>query len=197
MSIISIIFDKNLPATNGIEVVMESQISEKQYAWIWDHYYSLALNKLPISNAENLITAMNSWAINMTQNLKIPRETIKEQGLLTIGMTPAYHQMTEIELDVYIEVTAQADALPSIHVRLPNDITETQLEHSPIALANFFLGEDEHFYKELVLHIISMKKYYTEQLPFTDEASISSAPEFAFNMAMQFQIQLNSKTAPI
>jgi len=191
MSTISIIFDKKFPATNGIKVEIESEIPDKQFAWIWDHYFSLVLNKLPFANAERLISTTHSWAMSIIQHLKMHPEAIKKQDLLTIGTTPVYHQMTERELNVYIEVMAQGNALPSVHARLPNDITENQLEHSPIALANFFLMEDAHFYKELVLHIVSMKKYYTEQLPFTDEASISSAPEFAFNMAIQFQNSLN------
>ncbi len=172
---------------------MESQISEKEYTWIWDHYFSLILNKLPFSNNEILITAINGWAINLAKSFKMHPEPIKEQGLLAIRTTPTYYQMIKMELGAHIDVTAQANALPPLHVRLPNKFTEKQLEKSPIALANFSLDEDKCFYKELILHVISMKKYYAVQLYFSEEASLSSAPEFALNMAMQFHSHFHNK----
>jgi len=186
MSTITISFDKDLPASNGIGVVMESPITEHELAWIWDHYFSLVLNKLPADYAEDLMSETAKWAITITKNLQEQHESLQEDGLLTIGKTPAFHQITEVENEIYIETSTQTGHWPTIHSRLSNDISNEQLVHSVTALANFLLCEYKTFYRELPLHIIALKKYYTEQQPFTNEESITLAPAYAMKIAMQF-----------
>ena len=106
-----------------------------------------------------------------------------------MGTPPNFDLITMIEMNIYIEISNLPNALPALHIYVPDSATQYQLTQTTFTLANFFLANYPHYYKELPLHIMAMKKYYKENNPFADELSISEAPLFATQIAMQFHQQ--------
>ena len=191
MTTITITIDHNLTNCGGIAILPDMLIKEEEAAWIWDHYFAFVLNKLSAESAERLLLQSTQWAQALTQNLTSPLATLKDQGYLMMDEQANFDQLTSVRTDIYIKISSLPNTLPALHFYVPDTVTEYQLAHTAFALANFFLTNYQHFYKELPLHIMAMKKFYSENNPFTDESSVSGAPLFAMQIAMQFHQQHN------
>jgi len=182
--------ETNSPPVN-IAVTINPPLQENAPIWVWDHYFSFALHHLGDNVASQLMEELATWAITFAPHMPLTFEQLSEQNLLQLSLNihlkPAIENPSE---EMLIEATAQHNQWPNIHIRLDKNASTFGVHYSVLALAQFFLNTHSAFYRDLPLHILAMRKFYQNELPFSDEDSINQAPLFAFDTALKFQQSL-------
>lgn len=60
-----------------------------------------------------------------------------------------------------------------------------QFAYSAIALGQHFINKNSDFAREMALAVLSMRKYYKENRPFTDMKSTIEAPAYAIRKSTE------------
>jgi len=200
MATIIIGFKTDFEETSQVMINLESPIAEHEHIWIWDHYFSLVLHRLSnnAENAQQLLDQMSEWAIGFANKMYSPVNELHAEGALyidkSIGIASSPTNST-IGLDdvILIETTGDEGAWPSVHVKIADNTSAEKLLTSAIALGHYFLKNNTNFFRELPMHVLGMRKFYTDEMSFTSEQSISEAPAYAFNLALKFYQDLDEK----
>lgn len=174
---------------------IDETIPEQEFIWIWDHLFSLGLNRLGgTPEATQLLNDLTSWAREAAQAMKSSADSLESSGVMRIDKQMLIQPLVESIDEIYlIETEAETESWPSVRIQLPELITPDRLAKSVIALAQHFISESRLFFQDLPLHIMLMNKYYQEENTFTEEQSISQAPAYAMQIAQEFYRQLNEK----
>jgi len=196
MSTIVLGFNKSFDETSQIMINIESPIAEHEHIWIWDHFFSLILNRLSEKeeNAQALLDQMSEWAVGFANKMYSPINELHAEGALKIDKSIRVEKFLDGQDEVImIEITNQADSWPTVHAKISDDTSAEKLLTSVIALAQYFLSNNTNFFRELPMHVLGMRKYYADETPFTSEESISGAPAYSFNLALKFYQDLDKK----
>lgn len=195
MATIIIGFNNDFESTSLITISIEPPIMEHEHIWVWDHYFSLVLNRLEnAEDAQSLLDSMSEWAVGFANKMYAPINELHAEGALKIDKNLRTSSiMGDYSEAYFIEVTAQSNMWPTIHARLPDNANPERLQKSVMALAQHFLTLNTNFFRELPMHILAMRKFYVDEKPFSNEDSIAEAPSFAFNTALKFYQSLEEK----
>lgn len=188
MPTISIGFNESETEPKNIMISMEVPIMENEHIWVWDHYFSFVLNRLgEKAESAQLIETLTQWSKGFAQNMAIPFEDLAKNNLLTLSQNlQIVSHMEDCQQLYFVEITPQSGHWPNVHIKINDDANPKNLSDSVIALAEFFLNNNRHFYRDLPLHMLAMRKYYQDELSYIDEQSISEAPAYAFDTAYKF-----------
>ncbi|MDH5216438.1 MAG: hypothetical protein OEX19_01985 [Gammaproteobacteria bacterium] len=169
-------------------VRIEGTVAEHEQIWIWEHFFCMAINTLGKSTeADRLLLTLGTWARETTRIMQNQAKTLEHGLIPPINQEISLHSNPDDMNEVYfIETQSIEGSWPSVRIRLPDFFTPQRLENSVIGLAQHFLNENELFYRELPLHILLIQKFFTETLPFTARESVTQAPAFAMNTALEF-----------
>jgi len=185
-----IAFADSFEQDNTVAVLQEGELPEFLQIWIWDLYYASTLHALGDNPAAaHLRESVEGWAGTVIGNILDPEQKFREKGLLTIDVDlKLVDGMGDALAEVYsVETEDNPDSgWPDIRVASSRTRSPNRMAYSPIALAQHFLDQNVLFAKELPLHILSMRKYYDEQRPPSEDVSRMEAPLFALNKAMKF-----------
>jgi len=182
--------------SNAVLINIEDKIPEHEHIWIWDHFFSLVLNRMKSDDdmAQALLDSISEWAVGFANKMYSPINELHAEGALKIDKNiKITDSLTDREQMIMIEVTSQIGSWPTVHAKISDDIDNNSLNKSVIALAHYFLSNNTNFFRELPMHVLGMRKFYNEDTPFTDASSISEAPAFAFNLALKFYEDLDKK----
>ena len=177
-----------LSTTKDISILAESLNSENEHIWIWDHYFSFALNNMGSEQKANeLINMLSDWAKDFCSHIAKSFEELTQQNLMYISKDINIKQSAnENNTDILIEITEKEAHWPDIQIYIPENIDAQTICDSVIALAHYFLENNSNFYRELPLHIVAMRKYFETELSFSQTDSIQQAPAYAFDAATKF-----------
>jgi len=196
MSTIVIGFNKSFDETSQIAINIEPPIAEHEHIWIWDHYFSLVLNRLSDNgdHAQQLLDQISEWAIGFANKMYSPINELHAEGALKIDKKIRLEKSLDGQDEIImLEITSQIGSWPTVHAKIADDTSAEKLTTSVLALAQYFLGNNTNFFRELPMHVLGMRKYYTDEIPFTSEESIAGAPAFSFNLALKFYQGLDEK----
>lgn len=200
MSTIVIGFNKDFDETSKVMVNIESPIAEHEHIWIWDHFFSLVLNRLSNNeeNAQLLLDQMSEWAVGFANKMYSPINELHAEGALKIDKS--IHVLSSPENIIgaqdeiiMIEITGHEGSWPTVHAKIADDTSAEKLLTSVIALGHYFLSNNTNFFRELPMHVLGMRKFYVDEMPFTNEESIAEAPAYSFNLALKFYQDLDQK----
>ena len=188
MPTISIGFNDSIELQKNIMVSMEMPIQENEHIWIWDHYFAYALNLISEDDESiELMDMLTGWSQSFASNMASSFEELSENNLLNLSQNiNIVSDMENCSQLYFIETSSQEGYWPNVHIKIAEDTTPADVRDSVIALAEFFLMNNRHFYRELPLHMLAMRKFYRDELPYNDETSIKQAPAFAFDTAFNF-----------
>lgn len=195
MTTIAIGFNEDFEKNSNVAIQLSEPLQEHEYIWVWDHYFSLVMHKLSNSaEAENLLQIMSEWATGFANKMYAPINELHAENALTIDKS-LHIELVMIEANeaFFIETTDVPEGWPGVNVKIADDASPKRLAFSAIALAQHFLKINTNFFRELPMHVLAMRKFYMDQKPYTDEASIADAPAFAFNTAFKFYQSLEEK----
>ncbi|MDH3325260.1 MAG: hypothetical protein OEM38_00920 [Gammaproteobacteria bacterium] len=196
MSTIVIGFDNAFNETSKIMINIESPIAEHENIWVWDHFFSLVLNRLSDSEdkSQQLLDHMSEWAVGFANKMYSPINELHAEGAFKIDKNLRVEKkIDQCDEVIMIEVSSQADSWPTVHAKINDDTSPEKLSSSVIALAQYFLSNNTNFFRELPMHVLGMRKFYNDEMSFTSEESISGAPAFSFNLALKFYQDLDQK----
>jgi len=197
MSTFIISFNDKFNENSHVMLEINKQAEEHEHVWIWDHYFSLVLNRLAEHNteyAQQLLDQMSEWAVGFANKMYSPINELHAEGALKVDKNLSLvKQLENIDEIFMIEVSSQPGSWPTVHAKIADNASPEKLHASVIALAHYFLTNNTNFFRELPMHVLGMRKYYNDDTPFTAEESISGAPAFAFNLALKFYQDLDKK----
>ncbi len=174
-------------------VNLDGELPEHFHIWVWDLYYTSTLHALGEDvAARNLRDTLEGWAGTVVGNILDDEQKFKQEGLLTIDIDlklntqPSAEEEANLHEVYSIEVGNDSESgWPDIRVSSSCKRSANRMAYSTIALAQFFLDKNRLFAKELPLHILSMRRFFEEERPCTDDLSRVEAPLYALNKAMK------------
>jgi len=196
MSTIVIGFNNPTDATPQVMINIEGNIAEHEHIWIWDHFFSLVLNRLSKhdDSAQQLLDRMSEWAVGFANKMYSPINELHAEGALKIDGNIRIEKSLDQTSDIFmIEITSQIGSWPTVHAKIADNANPDALQTAVISLAQHFLGNNTNFFRELPMHTLGMRKYYSDEVSFMSEESIAGAPAYAFNLALKFYQDLDQK----
>ena len=197
MATIVIGFDKDFDETSKVIINIEAPVQEHEHIWIWDHYFSLVLHRLSENeeNAQLLLDQMSEWAVGFANKMYSPINELHAEGALQIDKSIQVSSSSKNSFDeiVMIEIAGQEGSWPTVNAKISDSTSSEKLLTSVIALGHYFLSNNTNFFRELPMHVLGMRKFYVDEMPFTNEESISEAPAYSFNLALKFYQDLDKK----
>jgi len=188
MPTISIGFNDTVQLQKNIMISMETPIQENEHIWVWDHYFAYVLNLISENDESiELMDTLTNWSQSFANNMALSFEELSKNNSLELSQNiQVVSDIEDCKQLYFIEISPQEGYWPNVHIKSSEDATPENLRDSVIALAEFFLIHNQHFYRELPLHMLAMRKFYRDELPYSDETSIKQAPAFAFDTAFNF-----------
>lgn len=188
MARIIIDFPREFPQNTHVGVLLEGGLAEHEQIWVWDHFFSLMLNRMTDEEqAEALLETLALWAAGFAPKMLSPVNELHAEGALVIDKKLKLRSISgELHLYCVIEIQRREDNWPGVRVKLPDDMDQRHMAYAVIALAQYFLKKNTNFFRELPLHIMAMRKYYQQEKSYLDDESIAQAPAAAMQTAMRF-----------
>lgn len=188
MSTISIGLTDSIQLEKNIMISMENPIQENEHIWVWDHYFSYVLNLLSENDESlELLNSLTDWSQDFAKNMASSFDELSKNNLLKpsqhIHITPHLENCSQL---YFIEISPQEGYWPNVHIKISDDANPADIRDSVIGLAEFFLINNQNFYRELPLHMLAMRKFYQDEIHYSDDTSISQAPAYAFDTASKF-----------
>ncbi len=189
-------FDSNFETNSTVSVDEDGKRDEGHLAWVWVLYYAKILYVLgsnPVSNG--LKNDLEKWAEPLVVNelsLIIFREEMNLflDGELKLTSTPVTIGHDEYLLEVFRKQGDKND-WPYIRTFQSSGEYQNRLAYTVIVLGQYFINKNKRFVSEMALAVLSMRKYYKENLPFTDIKSTIKAPAFAIEEYIKISDEKN------
>lgn len=189
---VDIQFPDDFETSSRVSILIEGAIPNGIEIWIWDLYYAKTLFNLGRCEAtERLKSQLETWAeervtIHMS-GLPLPPEALVLDPDLVLSTKPFARAET-----YRIDVLAHDRNWPTIQTHLPSGGFQNRTAYSVLAFAQYFIDRDrQHFAREFPVHVLTMRKYYSEVNPYTKLASVLGAPTHAINTTLQLFKDLN------
>ena len=188
-------FDSKFEINSTVSVDEDGKIDEGHLTWVWILYYAKILYVLgsnPISNG--LKNDLEKWAESLVADalplLKFSEEFIILDGELKLTSKPVTIGQDEYLLEVFRKQGDKND-WPYIRTFQSSGEYQNRLAYTVIGLGQYFINKSKRFVSEMALAVLSMRKYYKENLPFTDIKSTIKAPAFAIEEYIKISDEKN------
>jgi hypothetical protein len=183
----------NSPRTQRVSVQTDGELPEYGQVWVWDMLYAqqlFALADHPL--AGELRELLELWAVNMSSKVFQPWDHIRLKGHLRLSkdlelVRPESVPTADPETvqEVVLEIEGTADGLPRIRVS-PDILPAETRFWLVLALAQYFIANNDLFGRELPIHLLAFRKYHADiNLPQT-AAAVEEAPFYAIQKAMEY-----------
>jgi hypothetical protein len=183
----------NSPRTQRVSVQTDGELPEYGQVWVWDMLYAqqlFALADHPL--AGELRELLELWAVNMSSKVFQPWDHIRLKGHLRLSkdlelVRPESMPTADPETvqEVVLEIEGTADGLPRIRVS-PDILPAETRFWLVLALAQYFIANNDLFGRELPIHLLAFRKYHADiNLPET-AAAAEEAPFYAIQKAMEY-----------
>lgn len=190
-------FDLNFETNSVMTIIEDGYIEEINYAWVWDLYYAKTLYTLGNNSfSVGLKNNMEKWAEPLAVGLGFPIEASEDMGLLILDkdLKLSDTSLKTNDQDNYsLEVYQKQSDLPFIQTYQSTTSYQNRFAYSVIALGQYFINKSKYFAKEIPLHILSMRKYFSDMRPFTEIRSTIDAPAFALRESTEMFNELDKE----
>lgn len=185
---ISIRFPDDFQTQPRAGVRMEGdELPEYGQVWIWDMFYAQTAHALAGTTAlHELREDLELWGVNMSSKIFQPFDHIRSKGHLSLREGFVLDASADGDEVVSLAVTAQPKEMPQVEIRAGQALAPELRAAAVVALAQYFIDQNELFAKELPLHILAFRKFYGDVAPESDPASVESAPMFAIQKALEY-----------
>lgn len=183
---VSIQFPDNFETSSEVSLLTEGKITPGMEVWIWDLYYAKTLFNLGRSEtAEGMKTQLEMWAEEwvtvLMSGLPLPTEALVLDPDLILSANSIPRAET-----YRIDVILGDRDWPMIQTYLPSQGFQNRDAYSVLAFAQHLINLDPlRFGREFPVHVLAMRKYYSDVKPYSQLASVLGAPTHAINSAME------------
>ncbi|MGA7802421.1 MAG: hypothetical protein WCC36_16610 [Gammaproteobacteria bacterium] len=187
MSSLRIIVDA---ATPSVRVEEAPPLTEHEQIWVWDVFYASMLHAISAQGeADELRESLDGWAVQMASKVYIPVDKVQSAGLTRIRtdleLVSDPDAITPAGLFV-LDVSAAEGGWPQVDIAGSEGLTPAQTATAVVALAQHFLDTNPLFIRELPIHLLSLRKFYTDVMKPTDPQSVREAPLYALTKALEY-----------
>jgi len=184
-------FKLTLPAQPSdspvIAVAQEGDLPEYGQVWVWDMLLAQTLFELGNDvAAEELKEIVDLWAVNMSSKIHQPYEHIRAKGHTIIHKDLQLGEPDQPGNAMTVDVTGSAQEMPKVAVTCSAGMSARERAQAVIALAQHFVDHNELFAKELPIHVLAFRKYYSDVRLHTEPESVEEAPLFAIQKALEY-----------
>lgn len=184
-------FKLTLPAKPSdspvIAVAQEGELPEYGQVWVWDMLLAQTLFELGSDvAAEELKEIVDLWAVNMSSKIHQPYEHIRAKGHTIIHKDLQLGEPDHPGKAMTVDVTGSAQEMPKVAVTCSTGMSARERAQAVIALAQHFVDHNELFAKELPIHVLAFRKYYSDVRRHTEPESVEEAPLFAIQKALEY-----------
>ncbi|MEJ2479004.1 MAG: hypothetical protein P8Y78_02285 [Acidihalobacter sp.] len=163
------------------------ELPEYGQVWIWDMFYAQSAHALAGTAAlHELREDLELWGVNMSSKIFQPFDHIRSKGHLSLREGFVLDESVDGDQVVSLAVTAPPKEMPQVEIRAGQALAPELRAAAVVALAQYFIDQNELFAKELPLHILAFRKFYGDVAPESDPASVESAPMFAIQKALEY-----------
>jgi hypothetical protein len=175
-------------STDPVIAVEEiGDLPEYGQVWVWDMLLAQMLFELGGDvAAEELKEILDLWAVNMSSKIHQPYEHIRSKGHTVIHKELSVGEVAHPGQQITMEVTGSAQEMPTVTVHYPDSLSAREKAMAVIALAQYFIDRNELFAKELPIHVLAFRKYYSDVRTHTEAESVEEAPLFAIQKALEY-----------
>ena len=178
---------QDLSAEPVISVQETGDLPEYGQVWVWDMWLAQTLFELGGDvAAEELKEILDLWAVNMSSKIHQPYEHIRSKGHTDIHKELSVGEVENPGREIQIAVTGSAQDMPTVTVEYPEGLSSREKSMAVIALAQYFVDRNELFAKELPIHVLAFRKYYSDVRLHTEAESVEEAPLFAIQKALEY-----------
>lgn len=183
---VSIQFPDNFETSSEVSLLTEGRIPSGMEIWIWDLYYAKTLFNLGRSEAAEGMKAQlemwaEEWVTVLMSGLPLPTEAL----VLDPDLILSANSIPRAEA-YRIDVIPGKSDWPMILTYLPSQGFQNRAAYSVLAFAQHLINLDRlHFGREFPVHVLAMRKYYSDVKPYSQLASVLGAPTHAINSAME------------
>lgn len=176
------------PRTAEAAVEARGELPEYGQVWVWDMLYARIMHSLAgRPEADELRERLELWAVNMSSKIYQPYEHVRAKGHTRID---EHLRLTEAPppraLAFEVQVSGGAEELPAVEVLVPEGAEARHRAAVAVALGQYFIEHNKLFAKELPLHVLAFRKYYTDLRGPEEEASLEEAPLYAIQKALEY-----------
>lgn len=176
------------PRTAEVAVEARGELPEYGQVWVWDMLYARIMHALAgRPEAAQLRELLELWAVNMSSKIYQPYEHVRAKGhthideRLRLAEAPAPGALV-----FEVSVRGGAEALPAVQLQDPEGAEARHRAAVAVALGQYFIEHNKLFAKELPLHVLAFRKYYTDLRGPEDATSIDEAPLYAIQKALEY-----------
>lgn len=182
--------DPDAPAA----VKAEGELPEYGQIWIWDMVYARVMHELgDAPEASGLREQLELWAVNMSSKIFQPFDHIRSKGHLNLDPALSSGEVAGPAMIVRVMIEGGAGGLPA--VRLEGEERSSAIRaRLVLALAQHFINANDLFAKELPIHILAFRKYYSDLHSPAAPESVEEAPLFAIQKALEYFQSANRGT---
>lgn len=181
-------FDPDFESNSTMAVRESGLLDQAYYNWVWSLYYVKTLYTLGNSTISvGLKDCLEQWAERLAPGMGFPLQVSEEMGLCTLDKElRLVNELRNPDKDVYLlGVLQRQNKWPYIKTSQSGKAYQNRFACSVIGLGQYFINKNTDFTRELPLHILSARKYYRENRPFTDIKSTTEAPAFVIRESMK------------
>jgi hypothetical protein len=196
---ISFGFRPDFETTYRVSVSEKGAFPEGFENWIWDLFYAKTLytaGKNTIS--DGMKSQLENWAEEHVVVLLLPGFPVPKKVFCTLDqdleITHSEHGGDE---EVYELIIIQSGptrrnpkAWPTIETRLPRRGFQNRFASAVLVLAQHLMAKNDCFTRMLPLHILSVKRFYSERWNYNSIRSVVGAPVFAIEKEMDWERQM-------
>jgi hypothetical protein len=189
MTDIRISFENTDGATRRVQVLESPRLPEHEQIWVWGLCYARVLSQLGSTLvSDQLRETLDGWAVQMASKMFLPLPKVHAAGLLVIdsdlSVTDQRDLVTEAECVLSTRAVPGRD-WPGIQLETPDALPAARRADLVVALAQYFLLQNKLFLKELPVHLMAYRKFYTDVMPPSDPGSPDQAPVYALNKSLE------------
>jgi len=180
-------FPEDFESTSAVSVCVEGLLPKGIENWIWDLYYAKMLYNLgknEISNGlkEQLENWAEQWTAILLSGLSLPQEAL----VLDSEINLIDYKLGSESEEYRIDIIETKNEWPTIQTYLPNNGFQNRAAYSVLAFAQYLINRDSaYFARELPIHLLALKRFYTDHKPYSSMRSVVEAPTYAVNAAMK------------
>jgi len=189
VSEIRIAFEASGVGARRLQVLEQPVLAEHEQIWVWGLCYALCLYHLGDEAAgRQLRETLDGWAVQMASKMFLPLAKIHQAGLLVIDPDVSVTDRRDLAVEDGCVLRTRAVPgrdWPGIELETPDALSDRRRSDLVLGLAQYYLLQNKLFLKELPVHLLAYRKFYTDHMVTTDPASIEQAPLFALNKSLE------------
>lgn len=175
------------PTTSVIQIREDGALPEYGQVWVWDMFLAQTLFALgDCPDADELKEVLDIWAVNMSSKIHQPFEHIRRKGHLNILTDLCIGESDAPAGELVLHIVGDSQEMPKVTVLGAEALSSAARAAAVIALAQYFIDKNELFAKELPIHILALRKYYSDIKSHTESQSVEEAPYFAIQKALEY-----------